>query len=281
MDECKNYLELMSTMLDGELSESDINDLRAHIRTCPACKATFSAFSAISTEVGHLVPAPTELSAAVMQRIIKPKRILNIRWKGYVAVAACIALVFAAGIRYGLFNAEGFGNFRPTSVLMGEMNTANDSIASCEIQASAALGAPQSDLADSASPKSMTVAVPECATSRAQETITPDSDALMYVNSIVMSASNSETLSLMNCSDNTVSIMLSDETVIEKLLTYLEYGEAAEMPSITPMACIEMADSSRITIWDDGQVITCELGDVVFHPIGAADDIRSFIDDLC
>ncbi|MGE4353291.1 MAG: anti-sigma factor [Oscillospiraceae bacterium] len=286
MNECNKYLEMMSTMIDGELSHAESAELKAHIRTCPACQAAYGAFSSISAEMNDLIPAPDGLFSSVIEKLETAKKSAHRPpRKRYVVAAACFALICVAGIGYGLLDPGSHGS-PSAGVLMGEFTTANDTITSYEVQSGAAMdGASASDGTESSRSKTMTAAAPEpseygfdeCAPSEAAA----ESDPLVYVNSVVTSDENSAVLSLMAYSDDTKSITLSDESTIEKLLTYFEYGESAEVPSGQPLAVIELADSSHITVWDDGETITCELGGVVFHPMGPDEDIRSFIDELC
>jgi len=100
--DCEKVLELLSAYIDGELSESDAEFVRAHLEICPDCKKVYdelketeNIFAASSED------APLELSAAVMTRVRAEKAISAKRRKftrifGGIAVAAVISLTVLA-----------------------------------------------------------------------------------------------------------------------------------------------------------------------------------------
>ena len=99
MSSCEHYQELISRMIDGELSAREEADLRTHLAECPECAALFSAFSAVSRGIGkNLEDAPYGLRENVMARIrreeIRKKNRLPAVLRGVLSAAACAAIVF-------------------------------------------------------------------------------------------------------------------------------------------------------------------------------------------
>jgi len=62
--ECERWLPLLSALADGEASATDLADLRPHLRSCPACRATLRDFHAAPARVAALVPAALVPAAA-------------------------------------------------------------------------------------------------------------------------------------------------------------------------------------------------------------------------
>ena len=70
MSSCEKYQELISRMVDEELCAKERAALTEHIRSCPDCAALYSAFSALSRQIGgDLEDAPAELRENVMAEI--------------------------------------------------------------------------------------------------------------------------------------------------------------------------------------------------------------------
>ena len=53
---CDEIREKISTMADGELSESDRAQVMEHLAACPECLAVYDAFSALSEVISDLEP---------------------------------------------------------------------------------------------------------------------------------------------------------------------------------------------------------------------------------
>ncbi|MGI5977390.1 MAG: zf-HC2 domain-containing protein [Candidatus Limivicinus sp.] len=107
MKDCKYYQELISRMLDEDLSRSEKADLAEHISTCEECAAVYQAFSSISeTIASDMVEPPEDLTDNIMadirrSEIVKKNRSgkksgLSAQVKSIIAAAACVAVVIAA-----------------------------------------------------------------------------------------------------------------------------------------------------------------------------------------
>ena len=105
MDDCIEYMDMISAYVDGELSESGKQQLEAHIKTCANCCSILIAYRGISAAVDESgVPAPEALARGVMDRIndenavstsanIKKFKLVNRILTRYIPVAACLVLL--------------------------------------------------------------------------------------------------------------------------------------------------------------------------------------------
>lgn len=112
MSSCEYYQEMISRMIDDELSEKERAVLARHLDTCPECSALYAAFSSLSAAIADDLEAPPEeLSDNIMAELrradIQVKNRRKPRWRGALAAAACLALVImAARFVPGLFQAS-------------------------------------------------------------------------------------------------------------------------------------------------------------------------------
>ena len=110
MSQCENYQELISRMVDGDLSAREEADLARHIETCPDCAALFQAFSAISSQIGEdLEEAPFDLRDNVMAEIhreeVRRRNRIPTILRSVLSAAACVALI--VGVYLGVSLTQG------------------------------------------------------------------------------------------------------------------------------------------------------------------------------
>lgn len=110
MSSCERYQELISRMIDGELTAREEADLAEHIEGCAECAALFQAFSAISRQIGgDLEEAPLDLKETVMANIrreeIRKKNRLPTILRSVLSTAAVAAVV--VGVYLGVSFAKG------------------------------------------------------------------------------------------------------------------------------------------------------------------------------
>ena len=101
MSSCEHYQELISRLVDDELSAEEQAVLVSHLEHCPDCAALVQAFQSISGVIAEDLEEPPEaLSENVMAELrreaIKTENRKKRRWKGPLATAACLAVVIAA-----------------------------------------------------------------------------------------------------------------------------------------------------------------------------------------
>lgn len=96
---CEQVQEQISSMLDGELSEEERAFVMEHLTACPECRRVYEAFSSISDSLHILEDVPDGFTEDVMRHIhtetSTPKH--GRRLAGFLAMAACFALVLLAG----------------------------------------------------------------------------------------------------------------------------------------------------------------------------------------
>lgn len=99
MRTCNEYENLISRMLDEDLSASECHALNTHLEECHSCQKTYHAFTLLSEHFPQVQPAPQDLISDVMSQIApthlhKVRRYTVKKW-GYVlcTAAACIALM--------------------------------------------------------------------------------------------------------------------------------------------------------------------------------------------
>ncbi len=108
MSDCKAYQELISRLLDEDLSEAEKARLHTHIADCPECRRMLDAFTMLqNTMADDLEEPPAELAKAVMEQVRRePVSIAKKRGKHVVrwlALAACLAIVVFSAYRFELF----------------------------------------------------------------------------------------------------------------------------------------------------------------------------------
>ena len=105
MTDCEKCREMISCLLDGELSQAEQSFVREHIAACPECRSVYDAFSAVSAQLHEEEPLPDGLHEKIMSGIkAKPKKKTGIAWIKYLSVAACLALVIFAGVKSGMLS---------------------------------------------------------------------------------------------------------------------------------------------------------------------------------
>jgi RNA polymerase sigma factor (sigma-70 family) len=57
-EECRQWLPVISAMVDGEATAQQLVELRPHLRNCPGCRATLKALQDSSTPLAALLPVP-------------------------------------------------------------------------------------------------------------------------------------------------------------------------------------------------------------------------------
>ncbi len=152
MSSCEKYQELISRMVDGELSSREDADVRKHIRSCPDCAALFRAFSTLSGQLGSdLEEAPADLRENVMakirrEEIRKKNRLPNIL-RGVLSTAAGIAVI--VGVYYGVSLAKS----QPLSAAVYESSVREEDVSADKAISEDAAEAEEADMTEEAAPE--------------------------------------------------------------------------------------------------------------------------------
>jgi len=114
MKYCEEYAALLDLFVDGELSPDELERVRAHLETCPGCRAYVDDALAIRAGFPDVedTAVPEGFAESVMERIredagksakiIEMKRRSVRRWAGSLAaLAACCGLVILLRTGYG------------------------------------------------------------------------------------------------------------------------------------------------------------------------------------
>lgn len=101
MSGCEKYQELISAMLDGELSAEKTVELSVHLARCPECRAMYEAFSAMrEANEDDMQDMPAGLHDRIMTGVRAEakgkKRGIMTYLRPYVSAAACVAVIIAA-----------------------------------------------------------------------------------------------------------------------------------------------------------------------------------------
>ena len=141
MDNCKDNVEAISMLVDGELGDAEAQALRAHIARCDTCKKIYDAFSAISDSIGdELVQPPKQLAKGVMFRVNlmnERKRRPRFAYGRFTAIAACFVAILLGANYFGLL-----GGSMPKSAADKSAEAASSEV--LEESAAADMNAPES-----------------------------------------------------------------------------------------------------------------------------------------
>ena len=166
MGNCEYYQELISCMLDGELTSQDEERLRTHMESCAECRAMYEAFSSLSgTLAADLEDPPAELTQGIMFKVraseAAHRKRGRVRVGRIAAAAACLAVVIFAATQLDLSDSAAETDLLPgvaprmnEEAVLFSGNTAalEDDTTEGEAPESAAYEAPQADAALSAEP---------------------------------------------------------------------------------------------------------------------------------
>ena len=104
MNDCEKYTELMSQMLDGELTAEQASELRTHIASCENCRRVFDAFAGVSEALSDGLAEPPEmLTKGVLFKIKNQKKHRRFAYGKFTALAACLALILLGAAKFGFF----------------------------------------------------------------------------------------------------------------------------------------------------------------------------------
>ena len=110
MSACDKYQEMISALLDGELTEEEQTQVRAHIASCAECRAMYEAFSALNAAVSADVDVPESLHDGIMARVHSAETATKTQGKltvlrRTVSLAACLVVIVGTvfALRNNLF----------------------------------------------------------------------------------------------------------------------------------------------------------------------------------
>ena len=266
MSRCEKYIELASRHLDGDLSPDEEKSLFEHLEECPDCRRYYEAMAEVSGMLQE-TSAPEGFAARVMgavgaalpvEKKDVPKEGEQQRKKPlrrgaiarFAALAACLALVVAAGVKLALPSAGG------ANAVNGGKPATFDSTGAC-------------------------AQAPENA-SKWEE----DVEEGLQVNPGSMLASPDvrdkgvDEIDAITISRDGVSTHIIDRDAISALAAILEYGEdASGLPGEQADYVLEIEGElgvSRLEIWDVDGLLVCLADDgTAWIAEGAASELES------
>ncbi|MBQ9249470.1 MAG: zf-HC2 domain-containing protein [Oscillospiraceae bacterium] len=119
---CSYYQELISRMLDEDLSPVEQGVLEAHLPNCEACAAMYKSFSALSQALEDQLEEPPEslrynVMAEIRRAEIRKKNRLSRPMKIILSTAACLALIVGISMGSGVLRPKGAASSANTVML--------------------------------------------------------------------------------------------------------------------------------------------------------------------
>ena len=261
---CDEIREKISTMADGELSESDRAQVMEHLAACPECLAVYDAFSALSQVISDLEPVPDGFTESVMRKVngqaAKPKKK---QWLSRVtAVAACVALILLCGKSMDGLPFPGARSM--------------PAVFSADADDRSLISAMDDDGNDSAALEEDSV---EMAASLMEYS---------YVSVTAVDADSSEdqkqNIESASIEDDKTQSVLSDATAntpglqsILQVAIVAAPGQYTTSPDCTLLFYNDDGSSCTLNIWIDGERLYCEKSDgsAAYYAAGTADEFRA------
>lgn len=116
MSECSRIQELISALVDGEVSESEKTEIEKHVEVCSECKAMLVAFTAVSESLSALEEVPEGIHESVMREVKNEGKRKKSPWLKILPLAACFALVIFAAFHISGWETEDVDNMPPLTV---------------------------------------------------------------------------------------------------------------------------------------------------------------------
>lgn len=116
MSECSRIQELISALVDGEVSESEKTEIEKHVEVCPECKAMLAAFTAVSESLSALEEVPEGIHEGIMREVKNEGKRKKSPWLKILPLAACFALVIFTAFSLNGREAEPMDNMPSLTV---------------------------------------------------------------------------------------------------------------------------------------------------------------------
>ncbi|MBQ2960986.1 MAG: zf-HC2 domain-containing protein [Oscillospiraceae bacterium] len=158
MNNCELYQELISRLVDGELSRNEYAALEAHMENCAECSAMYAVFASLSDIIGgEDEPLPEDLHENIMAGVRRSaminhnRRRLSKPVRNVLATAACAALV--------LFAARGLAPEKAADTMLSQSQTAAMDVQRMEAAPAAPAEAPEAAAVQTVAPSAAPVEV--------------------------------------------------------------------------------------------------------------------------
>ncbi|MDO4815512.1 MAG: zf-HC2 domain-containing protein [Bacillota bacterium] len=152
MSNCEHYAELISAMIDGEISENEKAEIEAHTSQCAECRKMLEAFAAVSESLEELEDLPSGLHDGIMKKVKTADKRKKPAWTKILPLAACLTVVIFGGVK--LMNTPDAKDNTMETADMYSVRTENSDAGDGEyadiIFAASSINAAKNDLVDSA-----------------------------------------------------------------------------------------------------------------------------------
>lgn len=158
MNKCKEYREMISAMLDGELDHAESERLIKHMSSCAECREMYELFSSVTGSPAWDLPeTPGDLHAHIMSGVKSAatagkKQTRMRRARVWAVAAACFVVVVAVVLGVPRFSRS--GNDMSTAGILNGSADANSSAPAGAAGNASGAGAPGDMMADQSSPAS-------------------------------------------------------------------------------------------------------------------------------
>lgn len=263
---CEKYQELISCLIDGEITPEERAELEKHIASCPECKAMYEDFSALSDMMDDsMAQVPDSLHEKIMSGVKstaakKSKKPLIIRLRPYMAAAACLVVavgaVFAARNGVSLDTAaNSTAAAAPGAASYGYASgTMEDTTADCAIPADTPAEAPKESTESYFSGSDMADSNAGAEAPRSEEPVTNEPEASYEIDA----APGDIQLSFAHMESARLTTFMTDGSSKTVAITDLQ----ALSEALEPMDFYEELDfntSALLELVCGGQVCTLEL----------------------
>lgn len=116
MSECTRIQELISAIVDGEVSEGEKAEIEKHVEACPECKTMLAAFTAVSESLSELEEMPENLHESIMREVKNEGKKKKSPLLKILPLAACLVLVIFTAFSLNGREAEPMDNMPSLTV---------------------------------------------------------------------------------------------------------------------------------------------------------------------
>ena len=271
---CEKARELISCLIDGELSEKEQSEVLAHIEICPECRAVYDAFSAVSESLSELEEVPEGFSENVMGAIKAPPAKHKTPWVKYLSLAACLALVIFAGTKLNVSKSndntaseivENSGQVVRDESVLAESEPADDCGEAPGDNTAAASEAQRADCEPAANDEACDSFNTYAATNDLAVVLIRSDGACATPDDEFISRLETETKGAVN-----------DEKMVRKAAA--NSTETKEKTVAEPDYTLSLQDGTEYKIFVSGDAVTVHCGERIYTPDLSAEDIEKLFE---
>lgn len=270
MTSCEKIQEMISAMLDGELSVEERSAVEEHIALCPECAAMYADFSALSICLKEeLTSVPADLHSNIMNAVkAQPKKAKIIPLRAYLSAAACLVLVVGAVFSLRLGGADKAA-MPAAPAALAEAEVAYGLATVDNVRELPAAPAAPAEPAAPADPAAPPMPMPESAT---EDRVLHEENGEVYYPGMEID------FATVIFSGKSESLNIDDTATLANLL--MDSPAEIEPDAIDgePSALLELGRGpvfSRLKLYFIGDSVIVETGDTMYMAAGTAEEFLS------